>query len=108
LTYRALYTTKDGNPWTPLVSTPRAFECLLCPHDLNEKTRCWSAGIGRRQGRYVTTTRRGMTAHQFRVHGFKPQPELPLPKSSDESALDPPPRKLRISPVSETQKENQP
>ncbi len=61
--YRPLFDPQDGRK-------PRAYECLVCPHDLSDKARCFAAGK-RRQGRYIAATEHGIKIHLHRVHGYR-------------------------------------
>jgi hypothetical protein len=63
--YRPLFDLQDGGE-------PRAFECRLCPHDLNDKARCFCSGK-RRPGRYVAVSEHGIRIHLHRVHGYRAQ-----------------------------------
>jgi hypothetical protein len=63
--YRPLFDFADGGQ-------ARAFECRLCPHDLDDKARHFSCGQ-RRPGRYVTATEHGIRIHLYRVHGYRAQ-----------------------------------
>jgi len=63
--YRPLFDFADGGQ-------ARAFECRLCPHDLDDKARCFTAGK-RRLGRYVAATEHGIRIHLHRVHGYGAQ-----------------------------------
>lgn len=66
-TFRPLYAFGGG-----LV---RAFECLLCPHRIEDRTSrpgnqgTITAKVG--EGRRVLTTARGIKLHLLKVHGVK-------------------------------------
>jgi len=64
--YRPLYDIENGGP-------PRAFECLLCPHLLADKSRCRTVA---QVGRTITVTLHGMHIHLKRHHGFQWQENL--------------------------------
>src|ERR1700679_451023 len=62
---RPLYDTADGGP-------PRAWECLVCPHSLDDKVRVqWSGHLGktnRYPGRVVLASEKGMRLHLVKTH----------------------------------------
>jgi hypothetical protein len=63
---RPLYDTINGGP-------PRAWECLVCPHELTDKVA--SPGDGY-EGRRVFATERGMQTHLVRYHQWEGQGNL--------------------------------
>jgi hypothetical protein len=63
---RPLYDAVNGGP-------PRAWECLVCPHELTDKCRDRKYGV---EGRVVVASEKAMRLHLVKKHGIEFQGNL--------------------------------